>query len=191
MTPYNFLKQVRELKGNGDGYIVRLPVNIIGDMRTTGALTLTAATAPTVAAIETNAVGIVVAASTTAAGTMVWCVPPDYDQVSDYFKIKVLANSAGATNAPTLTATVYRKRALTALSADLAPTASAAIASSASPAAIATEVTITCSSKGLRPGDILTINLVTGAHTTDAVNIYGVWLEYKTLLVAYDETARA
>ena len=143
------------------------------------------ATAPTIAATETSGIAIVGAASTTALGTVLWTVPDDYDVTSDHLKVRALINAAGATdNALTLDATVYNKREGTALSADLNPTASAVIPASASPTDDAAWREIDISGEGLLPGDALTINLLTQAHTTDAVQVWAVVIEYKSMIVA-------
>jgi hypothetical protein len=181
VNPFQFRRQLAETPGGtnaGDG--IRRTVDIkLADIKTTAGLTLTAATVPTIANVETNAIGIVAAASGTASGSFTFIVPKDYDKVNDELKINVVANSAGNTDSPTLTATAYRKRTLTALTAALTAVASSAVPKSASPAAIADERTIDLSGNSLLPGDVLTINLVAGAHTTDALNIYSVEMQYK------------
>jgi hypothetical protein len=101
-----------------------------------------------------------------------------------------MVNSAGNTNAPTFSANVYQKRAGTALSANLAPSASAAINKSATAATAAGEVTITVSGKGLKAKDVLTILLAPGSHSTDAVNLYGLEIRYKSTIAAYHEANR-
>lgn len=138
--------------------------------------------------VETNASATTVAASTTDAGTFVFVIPEDYDEVADEFKLIILANSAGDTNTPILDATIYRKRGGAALSADLNPTASSAIPTNTAKAA---ERTITASGNLLKAGDVLTINLLTGAHTTDAVIIHSVSPQYKSSIVFNDPLNRS
>jgi hypothetical protein len=191
MTPFTFLKQIARLVAAGDGFRKDSHIDL-ASVRTAAGLILTGATVPTIAATETNGLAIVAAASGTASGSFVWTVPGDYDQQADEAKIRVLANMAGATDdAVTLTATVYRKRAGTALSADLNPTAdSSAVPASASPTDDAAWLTIDISGESLRPGDVLTINLVASAHTNDALQIWGIAVRYKSCLVLYDADAR-
>ena len=185
MSPYQFLKQLSLTPApGGDGVRVVRPLNLITDLRTSAGLVLTGATVPAVAALETNALGVQVAASQTAAGSFVFQVPADYDRIADELKINILANSAGATDTPILDATVFRKRAGAALSADLNPTAASALSDTAA------IKTIDVSGESLLPGDVLTVNLITGAHTTDAVNIYSVEVQYKSAIVFADPTAR-
>ena len=192
MATNKVLDQLTHLTDEGgDGIIVERDFPL-GSVKTTGGLTLTASTAPTIAATESNGVAIVGAASTTALGTILWGVPIDYDRTSDYLRVKVLCEMGGATDATnTIDATVYRKRAGTALSADLNPTASAAIPASASPTDDAAIRELILTGLSCRPGDALTINLLTAAHTTDAVNIWAVWIEYKSMIVARDITNRS
>lgn len=201
MVPATFLRALKlQPAVGGDGIRVRRPIpmaggfipsayaggyktqniDVMSGMRTAGGLTLTATTAPTVAAIETNAVGIVVAAAQTACGSFLWEVPFDYDRAVDVVYIDVLCNSAGATDTPTIDATIYNKVAGAALSADLNPTASAAIPGSASPTDDAAIRTVTVTGKGLIAGNVLTVNLVTGGTrgTTDAIQIFGVSVRY-------------
>ncbi len=182
MDQYNFLKQLEQIPTpGGDGFRIIKHQNPIADLRTSGGLVLTAATAPAVVAAETNALVVQAAAASTALGSFVFQVPKDYDTVKDELKINCLVNSAGTTDAPTLTTTAYNKRAGAALSAALTVKAvSAAVPSSTVKAA---ERTIDLSGNGLQPGDVLTINLVTGAHATDAINLYGVDVQYRGSIV--------
>lgn len=188
MSPFNFLAQVGRIpRAASRGFRKLKTLNPISDLRTTGGLVLTGATGPLVAALETNALGVQVAAGTTAAGSFNFIVPKDYDKTADELRINVLCNSAGDTNVPTLTATAYRKRAGAALTAALTVTASAAIPNNTTKAA---ERTVILTGNLLQAGDAVTINLVTGAHATDAVNIYGVEVQYKSSLVFEDPSTR-
>lgn len=181
MNPFQFLKQLAGLPAAGkDGIRVGHSLNLPGDLKTTAGLTLTAATVPTVANNETNAIAIVAAASGTANGSFVWAVPKTYDESADELKIKLLIHSGGDTDTPTMTATAYRKRAGAALTSALTVVASAAINNNTTGAG---EVTIDLSGNSLRGGDVLTINLVAGAHTTDTTVLNGVRLEYKSGIV--------
>lgn len=185
MTPSNFFQALKSMFFTGGSGFVRSVVIPLTDLKTSAGLTLTAGTNPLVAALETNAVGVQWAAGNATAALLNYVVPLDFDQGADLLQIVFLVNSAGNTDAPILDATVYRKRAATALSADLDPTASAAIPKSATAATAAAERTIILSGKGLRPRDVLTILIAPGTHATDAVNVYGVEARYKSSLVAY------
>lgn len=193
LSPDNFLVHIKNLVTGGgvsgttrnpaidSGFSVSRPLNIPADLRTAAGLTLTAATAPTIAASETNGLSVNSVASATALGTFVFQIPKDYDEQTDEFRINFMAAMGGATDTPTVTATIYRKRAGAALSADLAPTASAALS------ATSAWRTINANGKGLRAGDSLVINLVTGAHTTDAVALYAAEVTYRSTLVSAND----
>lgn len=190
MNQFQFLRQLRDIPTpGGDG--VRLTKFVAPDaLKTAAGLVLTAATIPAVVNLETNAIAAQVVASQTAGGSFVFEVPKDYDKVADELKINIQAVSGGNTDAPTLTATAYRKRAGVALTAALTVVASAAIPKSATPATALAERTVTLSGNSLQAGDILTVNIVTGAHTTDVVNIYGVEVQFKSAIVFADTTTR-
>jgi hypothetical protein len=113
--------------------------------------------------------------------------PPDYDQIRDRLKLFVLANSAGTTDVPTLSVDIYRKRAATALSANLGPKLSTAVPISTANAAWKT---IDCSLLGMKAGDALTLKLFPAAHGTDALNIYGIEFDYASLIFNRDSTDR-
>jgi hypothetical protein len=185
MNPFQFLKQMNSLPPpGGDGIRVERQLNPIADLRTTAGLVLTAATTPAVVAAETNALVVQAVASSNVLGSFVLAVPKDYDIVKDELTIRVVAQMGGATDTPTLNASAFRKRAGAALSAGLTTVASAALSNAAK------EVTITVSGNGLRQDDMLTINLTSGAHTTDAINIYGVDVVYRSSIVTSDPTQR-
>ena len=156
--------------------------------RDTSGAPLTNATTPPIAAVETNFLAIVQAASTTFVCELVWQVPRDYDQVKDELKLRFLTCSAGTTDAPTLDAAVYSKRAATALTADLDPVISAAVPKGT---ALTDWREINIDSQGLQPGDVLSIEVSSSAHTTDAVNIYDMEMEYRSTLVYYDKEDRS
>lgn len=174
----------------GVGYLKTKDINLLADLRTSGGLTLTAGTNPLVASLETNALGVQWAAGDSTKGSFQFAVPIDYDQGSDTLILSMIVNSAGNTNAPTITANIYNKRSAAALSADLAPAASVAIPKSATAATAASEVTITLQGAGLKAGDVLTILLAPGTHATDAVNLYGMSVRFYSSLVGYYPSLR-
>lgn len=133
-------------------------------------------------AAETNLRVLSLAANTTAVGTVNFLVPRDYDEASDAFFLKLVAASAGATDTPLLTATIYRKRPGSNIATVGTFTASSNLASAA--AALRFSVI----GKGLQRNDALTIVITSAAHTTDAVLVYGVEPSYRSTLVSYNET---
>lgn len=188
--PDNFLTVVKFLVTGGGrsaagnpaldaGFSVVRPLSPPVDLRTAAGLVLTAATAPSVIVTETNGLTVVSAASGTALGSFTFQIPKDYDENTDELKLNFVAGMDGATDTPTVNATVYRKRAGVALSANLAPVASAALAQSSA------LKTIDISGKSMLAGDYLTINLVTGAHTTNNVSLHSLEVSYRSTLVSY------
>lgn len=185
MNPFQYLKQMNSLPPpGGDGIRVEAGLNPISDLRTAAGLVLTAATTPAVVAAETNALVVQAVASSNVLGSFVWAVPKDYDNVKDELSIRIVAQMGGATDTPTLNATAYRKRAGAALTAALTSVVSGALSNAAK------EVTIGLSGNGLKPDDVLTINLTSGAHTTDAINEYSVDLVFRSSIVTSDVTQR-
>jgi len=117
-------------------------------------------------------------------------VPQDYDESIDKLRIRALMSmDGGTTDTVYLDAEVYKKRAGAAASADLDPTAE----TTAVPAAIASAAwsEVKCDSESLQGGDCLTVLLKTGAHTTDAIHIYGIEVVYAADLVYFDEDDRS
>ena len=183
MDPLNFLKEVQQIPDQyGDGFTRTVPIQL-HSLRNSSGLTLDASTTnPRLAALETNFLGMQWLAGNAAVAVLNWTVPIDYDETADRLDIVVLCNSAGDTDTPTLDANVYQKRAGASLSADLDATASAAISNNTAKAA---ERVIKIRSEGLRAGDVLSIHLFPGTHATDAVNVYGLGVRYKSTLVSY------
>lgn len=179
------LKQSCDQIVNGSGF--KKSVDVLGIFRDTDGAPLTNATTPAITALETNALGIQVASSATLVGKLIWQVPRDYDQTNDYLRLRFLASSGGDTDTPAIDATVYRSRTGVAISSDLNPTISASINNDTTDKGW---VEINIDSKSLQPGDVLTIAVDTGAHTSDAVDVYGAELVYKTDLVYNVKTER-
>ena len=144
---------------NGVGILVTKDLNLDNGLRTTAGLTLTASTTPAVVALETNALGIQWVAGNASKAAFQFAVPEDYDIGSDTMVLSMVINSGGNTDAPNMVANVYQKRGGAALSADLAPAMSAAIAKGSTEATSAAETTITLSGAGLLPNDVLTFQL--------------------------------
>jgi len=140
-------------------------------------------------AIETNFDGIIADASGTAVLTLAMVVPRDYDKDVDKMRVRFLAQMAGATNtAIKIDAALFQKKVVTALSSDLNPTISAAIPVLATKAGW---VEVVADSLGLVPGSALYWEFTTTAHTTDAIHIYAVEVEYWGNIVYNDRDDRA
>jgi hypothetical protein len=141
-------------------------------------------------ASETNLLVQSFPASTTSLGSFSIVVPRDYDEATDTFALKLAAASAGATNTPGITATVYRKRPGAAI-ATVATSVAAKVPGVTTAAALTTAsqvLEINLSTFGLQRDDALTIVLTADAHTTDAVLIYSIEPVYRSTLVSYDQT---
>jgi len=192
MATNNLLSQLAyKTAENGDGVTVFEPIPLTA-VRTSAGLTLTGATNPEIEATETNALALAGQTDDNGLGTITWMVPRDYDEDADVLKLHALASMAGATDASVkIDATVYSKRAGTALTADLDPTISGNIPASASPTDDAAIVTVDISSQSLQAGDALTINMVaSGTHTTDLIHIFSLELEYKSTIVPNEYSDR-
>lgn len=195
MNPYQFLRELAGLPtgsangglGGGDGIRHEIQLSPPAIFRTAAGLVLTAATAPAVVAAETNAVVVQAAASSNVLGSFTVSVPKDYDPAKDELSLRIIAQTSGTTDAPTLNATVYRKRAGTALSTALTTVASLAVPNSTVKAG---ELTVDVSNNLCLPDDVLFVNITSGAHTTDAINIYGCDILYRSNIVLTDMAAR-
>ena len=117
-------------------------------------------------------------------------VPQDYDETLDKLRIRALVSmDGGTTDTVYLDAEVYSKRAAAVLSADKDPTVSAVAIPATVTGAAWSEVD--CDGKSLQGGDQLTINLKTGAHTTDGIIVYGIEVVYAADIVYYDVDDRS
>ena len=146
----------------------------INSVRSTG-LIPTASTEPSRESLETNFEGLRVSSSQTAAGDLTFVIPENYDPVKDKLTVRFLVSSGGDTDTPTIDATLFRKRAGAALSADLNPTISAAVNNSTADSGY---VEVVADGLDLDPGDAVTFVFTTSAHTTDDLNIYAVEVDY-------------
>ena len=188
LNPATFLKRL-EAVITGEGFKKVIPGLDINSLRlTTGAILAADSGNPMRASLETSFEGVQLASSQTSLGTLTSVVPEDYDESRDKLRIRFLANSAGDTNTPTIDAAIYRKRAATALSADLNPTISGAVNNNTAKAGW---VEINADGLGLQAGDAITVVLTSSAHTTDALNVYGLEVVYAACLVYFDPTDRS
>ena len=116
------------------------------------------------------------AASTTFDGAFNFIVPPDYNQSVDILTVAIqIANST--TNTTAITATAYVKATATALSSVVTGTTSVTAPVSSNGITLYS----TFAGKGLKPGQSLWIILTNSAHTTDAVSIYGMDMQYASI----------
>ena len=181
-----FLKRLEGVI-TGSGFRRVIPGIGIESLRTSAGLILTAGTVPTRASLETNFEGIQHANGETDLGSLQFVVPRDYDESCDELKIRFLAQSGGTTNTPTIDAALYRKRKESAISSDLNPTISGAINASSS---YADWVEIDCSNLSLKAGDAIHVDFTSSAHGTDAIDIYGLEVWYRSDLVFFELSDR-
>lgn len=184
----NFLKGLEALV-TGDGFKrVIQGVNINTLHLADGAPLAADSGNPMRATLESYFEGVQLASSQTALGTLTFQIPRDYDESVDKLDIRFLANSAGDTDVPTIDATMYRKRAGAALSSDIDPTISAAVNSNTTKAGW---VEVRSHSDSWQAGDAVTIILASSAHTTDALNVYGLEVVYASDLAYFEDSERS
>lgn len=146
-------------------------------------LTTTTSTNPGWTKVGTNMTGLAWAASKQVACGYDFAVPDDYDALKDKLIVKLKLKMAGATDTPTVTVAAYSDAAST---TDLAPTALTALS------ATATWKEIDLSDNSIAAGDVIHFNLTPeAAHTTDAIELYGIKLKYKSDLAAHLRTSRS
>lgn len=183
MNPAHFLKNLERLIG-GHGFKRVIQGINLNTLRDDAGIILTASTEPSREALETLFDGVVVSASQTDLGRLVFQIPRDYDESVDKLDIRFLANSAGDTNTPTIDCIMYRKRAEAAISADIDPTISAAVNNNT---AKADWVEVRSHGDKWLAGDAVCCEFATSAHTTDALHVYGLEVVYASTLV-YEDT---
>ena len=188
MNPGQFLKNLeRIITGLGFKRVIQ-GININTLRLTTGAILAADTGHPQRGSLETYFEGVVQDASQTTLGTLTFQIPRDYDESIDKLHVRFLCNSAGDTNTPTIDAAMYRKRAEAALSSDINPTISGAVNNNT---AKADWVEIVSESDGWKAGDAVTCILISSAHTTDALHIYGLEVVYASDLVYFDDDDRS
>lgn len=187
LNPGTFLKRAESII-TGFGYKKEIPGLGINQLRlATGGILVVDSGNPGRVSLETSFEGVQLPSSQTALGSLTFKIPRDYDQTQDELAIRLLANSAGDSDTPTIDGAVYRKRAGAALSSDLDPTISAAVNSNTN---IADWVEVNCDSLSLQPGDAVTVQLTSSAHTSDALNVYAIEVIYRSDLVFNVQTDR-
>lgn len=185
----NLIKQIGLSKGQGTGFL-RDRVLQLTDLRTSTGLIIDASTTnPRFAAVETNFLAVSSIAGQTALGTLNFVLPGDFDRQSPYLQLRLLVASAAAADTPIISPTAYLKRPSTAIKT-LTAAATAAVPASALPAWRTSLITPATSEAPLRAGDSITVNLVTGAHATDAIYLYALAIRYRSVLAPYEDSER-
>jgi hypothetical protein len=189
MNPNTFCKNVERIT-TGSGFKRVIQGLDLNDLRLASGAPLAADSGnPMRASLETYFEGVQLASSQTALGVLSFQVPRDYDESVDKMYVRFLANSAGTTDAPTIDASLYQKKLGTALSSDLDPTISAAVAKTSATTGNGW-VEVKAESQGLVAGAGLTWIFASSAHTTDALNIYALEVVYYSDLAYFDASMR-
>jgi hypothetical protein len=187
-NPATYLENTsRIITGKGFKKMASIDLN---SLRVADGTIMTASTEPSREALETSFIGMVATNNQTVMGCLAFEVPQDYDASVDKLRFRFLVNSGGTTNEPILDATIYKKRVGVALSSDLNPTASPAIPKTSATTGAAWRE-IVCDGKGLLPGDALTVQFISGAHSTDTVATYAFEVVYASDLVYYNLSDRS
>jgi hypothetical protein len=183
-----FLQQLDGIVPDGIGF--KRSINVTEQIKGTAGAALSATTTNVGrGAIETNYDGIICDSSGTAVLTLSMLVPRDYDAQKDEMRVRFLAQMAGNTNnAIHIIGALWQKKVATALGSDLTPTQSDHIPTLATKAGW---VEVVADGEGLVPGSAIYWEFTTSAHTTDAIHIYAVEVEYFSDLVYNDEADRA
>ncbi len=183
LNPGTFLKRAESII-TGFGYKKVLPISLYdAHLESDGSpLTTSLGTNPGFDKKGTSSKHTVLtwAADKVVAAGVTFQIPDDYDQTQDELKFMIKVKSAGTTNTPTFTAAVYKNDSAT----DLAPDATAAISSTLA------WVEFDLDGNSLVAGDNITIDITPGAHSSDAIDVFALKMEYRTDLVFYTQTER-
>lgn len=191
LSPDNFLVHIKNLV-TGGGRTGGEPVHDAGYLKRAEGVTLQSLVdTSALVAHETNARVILIEQTVDTAGSISFPIPRDYDEATDEFRLRVLASqlTLSVDDDVKLDVELYRKRAGTALSADLAPSFTS---DPAVPILSVAEqwVEFDLSQLTFLRDDVATIEVITnGLNDTDGeeVLIHAVELVYRTTLVSYDD----
>lgn len=129
--------------------------------------------------------------STNTFGTISFQVPRDYDQNSDHLILRLVADSNGTTDTPTITvaaSTVSLTSTGSTYAAPVAATSSTTAALNNTP----TIYEIDLSGNKLVRDTLVTAKITTSNHNTDKANLYAMELVYASCLIAFvDEMTTA
>lgn len=181
LSPNNFLYLIKQTVTGG------LAPNTTGPLPADGGFNLDAvlSLAPDVPGASATVVNVnntpvlSSAASQTTIGTWSFPIGRDYDEAGDQIRVRLLARSAGATNTPTLTVNSF----ITALGGTVGVAGTIVVGTAITATEAAYEFNL--SGQGLVRDSVLSFNVVAGAHTTDAVQIFAVEVTYASCLVSF------
>lgn len=133
---------------------------------------------------DTNGFAILsVAATNTTVTSLGFWVPRDYDEATDELHVRFAANSAGATDTPTVTVTP-KFQAVGGSSTAFSPATQVSAALSAT----AQLFDFVWRKQGLKRDTFVVFTFTSGAHTTDALQVRSLGVTYRSTLVSYHET---
>jgi len=179
LTGGTFLHQVKEII-TGEGFLksIQIPVTSVHLFSSGAPLTTTVSSNPGPDKFDTNITGLTWAADKVVKAGFDLVIPEDYDESQDHCKLRFRAKMAGSTNTPGLDAVAYHEDAGT---TDLDPTISADLSTTLA------WVEIDLSDNSFSAGDAVSVGVFPEAHSTDAVQVYGMELEYRSTLVYFDK----
>jgi hypothetical protein len=183
MSIANFLRKLKAQNTIGPGIRVErvLPIREFHLQSDGSTLTTTLTTNPGFDVFETNLVGLTWAAAKVVPAGYTIQIPEDYDEDSDSLIVKIKCLMAGASDTPTIAVAAYVDDAST---TDLGPDAITALS------ATATWKEIDLSGNSLTAGDIVQLKFTPAAHGSDAIEVYGMKMEYKSFLTAFSKDNR-
>lgn len=185
LNPGTFLKRTQGIV-TGDGYKRQIDGVRLDHLRNDDGTVIAGAGNLGHSALETSYTGICVRAGQTNMGTLGFHLPEDYDETQDKLRVKFLVVGEGSADEPKISFDTHYKRAGYALST-LGEVSTTAINKSAG---LASWRTAKIDGSSLKAGDAIQLEISTGGHTTDAVFLYDVAVEYASDLVFYDKDDR-
>lgn len=186
MATRNILHQLENAvtDGGGDGIIVRnpLPLRDFHLQSSGAALTTTLTTNPGWDKVDTNLTVLSWAAGVVVEAGYHLHIPTDYDQSLDELKIRFRAEMAGSTDTPSLDVKAWKDSAR---GTDLNPTKSAALSDTDA------WVEVDLSGNDLTDDEGLQLAIFPEAHSTDAVHLLAMEMEYRSTIVPCDFADRS
>jgi len=175
------LQKFRSFIYQGNGFLKNKAVSLheVFLMSDGSYLTTTTSTNPGFTKVDTNALALVWAADKVVEAGLNIQVPDDYDKAKDHLKLKIKCVSAG-TDAPKIGTVAYLDSDST---TDLGPDDTAAASTSLR------WLEVDLSGNSLEAGDTLTLGLTPAAHSSHALHVYAMKLEYRSTLVYADRSA--
>jgi hypothetical protein len=180
MGPGTFLQHIKDIvTGNGFLKSRQIPLKSVHLFSSGAALTTTLTSNPGPDKFDTNITGLSWAADKVVKAGIDLAIPMDYDESQDHCKLRFRAKmAAGGTDTPGLDAVAYHEDDG---ATDLDPTISADLSTT-----LAT-VEIDLSGNAFSAGDAVSVGVFPEAHSSEAVQVYSIELEYRSTLVYFDK----